>query len=71
MTLAKARARCDDARRLIADNADPGVAKQAERTARADTFRVLAMEWLSKQNLARHVGRGNVDLRATVVSRIG
>jgi hypothetical protein len=51
--LAKARQRREDARRLIADNADPGIAKQAEKTARTDTFRVLAMEWLSKQNLAR------------------
>ena len=53
VTLAKARQRREDARRLISDNADPGVAKQAEKTAGADTFRVLAMEWLSKQNLAR------------------
>ena len=49
----QARQRLEDARRLIADNADPGVAKQVEKTAGADTFRVLAMEWLSKQNLAR------------------
>jgi integrase len=53
VSLAKARARRDDARRLIADNADPGVAKHAEKTSGADTFRVIAIEWLSKQNLAR------------------
>jgi integrase len=53
ITLAKARQRRDEARKLIADDADPAIAKQAEKTAGADTFRVLAMEWLSKQNLAR------------------
>lgn len=32
VSLAKARQRREDARRVIADNADPGVAKQAEKT---------------------------------------
>lgn len=52
VSLAKARARRDDARKLIADNTDPAVVKQAEKTASADTFRAVALEWLAKQNLA-------------------
>jgi integrase len=53
VTLAKARARRDEARKLVADKADPAIAKQAEKAAGGDTFRVLALEWLSKQSLAR------------------
>src|SRR5262249_10341426 len=45
VTLAKARERRDAARKLIADNADPAIAKQAEKSAGGDTFRVLALEW--------------------------
>lgn len=51
VSLAKARARREDPRRLIADNAGPSVAKQAEKNVGADTFRVIATEWLSKQRL--------------------
>ena len=53
VSLAKARVRREDPRRLIADNACSGVAKQAEKNVGADTFRVIATEWLSKQHLAR------------------
>ena len=52
VSLAKARERRENALRLIADNADPGVVKQVEKNVGADTFRVIATEWLSKQCLA-------------------
>jgi integrase len=52
VSLAKARARRDDARKLIADNTDPAVVKQTEKTSSADTFKAVALEWLAKQNLA-------------------
>jgi Phage integrase central domain/Arm DNA-binding domain len=52
VTLAKARERRDKARKLIADNADPAIARQADKAAVSDTFRVIAVEWLAKQNLA-------------------
>ena len=52
VSLAKARARRDDARKLIADNTDPAVVKQAEKTAQGDTFKAVALEWLAKQNMA-------------------
>jgi integrase len=52
VSLAKARTRRDDARKLIADNTDPAVVKQTEKTANAETFKAVALEWLAKQNLA-------------------
>ena len=50
--LAKARERREEARRLITDGMDPSITKQAEKTAAADTFRVIGLEWLAKQKLA-------------------
>jgi integrase len=52
VSLAKARARRDDARKLIADKTDPSVVKQTEKTADAETFKAIALEWLAKQKLA-------------------
>jgi integrase len=52
VSLAKARTRRDDARKLIADKTDPAVVKQTERTAEAETFKAIALEWLAKQKLA-------------------
>ncbi len=52
VSLAKARTRREDARKLIADKTDPSVVKQTERTADAETFKAIALEWLAKQKLA-------------------
>ena len=52
VSLAKARTRRDDARKLIADKTDPAVVKQTEKTANAETFEAIALEWLAKQNMA-------------------
>jgi integrase len=52
ISLAKARTRRDDARKLIADKTDPSVVKQTEKTADAETFKAIALEWLAKQQLA-------------------
>ena len=50
VSLAKARQRRDRARELLADGIDPGVAKreekQAKATASANTFEVVAAQWL-------------------------
>ena len=52
VTLLKARKRRDKARELLADGVDPGAAKQAEKAvklaAAANTFEVVAREWLIK-----------------------
>jgi len=52
-TLAKAREKRDDARRLLADGVDPGENKKAQRSARrelvANSFEVVAREWIAKQ----------------------
>jgi hypothetical protein len=48
ITLAKARERREDARRLLAEGIDPTAHKQAEKTAQsalAHTFEELAREW--------------------------
>ena len=52
VSLLKARQRRDKARELLADGVDPGVVKQQEkanqRAASANTFEVVAREWLEK-----------------------
>jgi Arm domain-containing DNA-binding protein len=42
--LKRARAKRDDARRLIADAVDPSAKRKAEKFARADTFAAVAEE---------------------------
>jgi integrase len=53
VTLAKARQRLADARAELADGRDPSVVRRAEhqrvKTAAANTFEVVAREWLAKQ----------------------
>jgi integrase len=49
LSLAKARERRDEARRLLADQIDPSARKKAERLAQADTFESIAREWLELQ----------------------
>jgi len=47
VSLKRARDKRDDARKLVADNVDPSVKRQAERHAAADTFGAIATEWLN------------------------
>jgi len=47
--LTEARDRCDQARRLVAKGIDPSAQRQAERSAREDTFESIAREWLELQ----------------------
>lgn len=53
VSLAEARKRRDDARATLRDGADPGnvkrAAKPAAKTAAANSFSVVATEWLAKQ----------------------
>lgn len=49
VSLAKARERRDEARRLLANQIDPNARKKAERLARTNTFEVVAREWLELQ----------------------
>jgi integrase len=49
VSLQSARLKRDEARKLVAANADPSSKRKAEMVARADTFRAIAEEWLIKQ----------------------
>ncbi len=49
VSLAKARERRDEARRLLADGIDPGAKRKAEKLAKADTFRAVAEEFLAQR----------------------
>jgi integrase len=53
VSLAKARDRRDDARKLVADSVDPSMNRKAKKLARADananSFEVVAREWFEKQ----------------------
>lgn len=48
--LSLARERRDAARRDVAAGVDPSAKRQEEKTARADTFRAVAEDWLKGQN---------------------
>jgi integrase len=48
VTLKQARDRRDAARRQLADHIDPGATRRAEKTADADTFEAVALEWFEK-----------------------
>ena len=52
VTLKAARDRADDTRKQLAKGTDPAAAKRAERSAQADTFQAIALEWLGKQRFA-------------------
>lgn len=53
ISLAEARSRRDEARKLLANDVDPSSAKKAQKAARlertANSFEVLAREWYEKQ----------------------
>lgn len=51
VTLAQAREKRDEARKLLAQGVDPGAAKKAEKAAEAgaDSFEAVAREWYEKQ----------------------
>jgi integrase len=59
--LKRARDKRDEARRLVADGKDPSVQRQAERTARADTFAAVAEEWLQGKRKTLSEGTWNRD----------
>jgi integrase len=55
ITLAKARERRDAARRMVAEGIDPGAVRKAQKEAKsatADTFEVIAREWIAKNSPA-------------------
>ena len=76
--LADARERRDDAKRELRDRIDPGAAKKArklaERNASANTFRIVATEWLSKQRNAwdpKHAERVETSLKNNLYPDLG
>lgn len=59
VSLRKARDRCDEARKLVADGIDPGERRQEVKAAKAaaveaagDTFEAVALAWLARQDCA-------------------
>lgn len=48
VSLAQARERCGQARKLLADGVDPGVLKQANKAATENSFEAVAREWHAK-----------------------
>lgn len=49
VALAKARDRRDEARKLVADGIDPSAERKAGKAAGADTFEIMAREFMDKQ----------------------
>jgi integrase len=58
--LKRARAKRDDARRLLADGIDPSAQRQAERTMQQETFEGVAREWLDRQS--KSLAEGTVTI---------
>jgi integrase len=50
VTLKRAREKRDEARRLVADNIDPGIERQKAKAARVDTLQAIYDEWVNKQS---------------------
>ncbi|MHB8389765.1 MAG: tyrosine-type recombinase/integrase [Acidobacteriaceae bacterium] len=48
VSLAQARARCDQARKQLANGVDPSVLKQASKAATENSFEAVAREWHAK-----------------------
>lgn len=66
VSLADARAKRDDARKLVANHVDPHVVKQAQKMANsvsANTFEAIAREWFMKFSLAWVSGYSNKVIR--------
>ncbi|OYV45609.1 MAG: hypothetical protein B7X10_05610, partial [Burkholderiales bacterium 21-58-4] len=51
VTLAQAREKRDDHRKLIAQGIDPSAARKAQKQATADTFESVAREWFGKRRV--------------------
>ncbi len=49
VSLKQARDRRDNARKLVADGVDPSADRQAQKAARADSVKAIAVEWLAAQ----------------------
>jgi integrase len=78
VSLAKARERCDTARKLLADGIDPGAKRKAEKAARTEiagnSFEVIAREWhttMAKKWNPTHAGRILRRLELNVFPWIG
>lgn len=67
VSLADARQRRDDARKLLANGADPGETKKAAKAAGADkaanSFEVVAREWYTKNKPTWNSGHGERIIR--------
>lgn len=83
VTLADARQRREDARRMLANGSDPGEARKAAKVARAvaaaiaaDTFETVAWEWLKKREAngetsAATIGKDRWRLESYLFPAIG
>lgn len=69
VSLAAARKKRDEARRLLADGVDPGLERQVERARRealaANTFEAVAREWAE-----RHLSKKSDSYRERVISQL-
>jgi hypothetical protein len=68
VTLADARQRREDARRMLANGTDPGEARKAAKVARtaaaaiaADTFEAVAREWLKKREASGETSAATIS----------
>lgn len=74
VSLKRARAKRDDARKLVADGIDPSARRQAERSAGANTFVAVADEWLMTKKRSLSAGtwqRDHDQLHNWVVPYLG
>lgn len=71
VTLAEARSKCDDARKLVSEGINPTQAKQLDKIRKANesanTFQIIAKEWLQMKDWADVTKYRRLDMLERIV----
>ena len=71
VTLADARQRRDEARKLVAQGIDPSAARKAAKDADALTFETIAREWLSRREVSEATAAKDAWLVEALIAALG
>ena len=71
VTLADARQRRDEARKLVAQGIDPSAERKAAKDAEALTFEVIAREWLGRREVSKATAAKDAWLVDALIAALG
>ena len=71
VTLADARQRRDEARKLVAQGIDPSAERKAAKDAEALTFEVIAPEWLGRREVSKATAAKDAWLVDALIAALG